>query len=263
MFRCDRLAIRRGTFQLGPLSASVEAGQVVVVIGPNASGKSTLLGMAAGVLPSSEGMVQINGQPLAKCDLASRAAMLAYLPQQPARDLELSVERLVSLGRLRLSSSPELIEEAIEEFELSEIRHRAVSTLSAGQAQRVHLARIWAQRDAESILVLDEPTAPLDPRWADRVWSLLAGHAQNGGVVLVSVHDIAVAADVGDQAWLLANGSLVAAGPAGDVVQPDRLAAVFGAQFEWVVRRNGSAWLVNSGPSAEKADSVHSVDGSR
>jgi iron complex transport system ATP-binding protein len=263
MFRCDDLEIRRDTFQFGPLSAQVEAGDIVVVIGPNASGKSTLLEMAAGVLKVGEGVVCISGQPLGACDLAARAALLAFLPQQPARDLELSVERLVSLGRLRLASAPAAIEHAIEVFELGAIRHRAVSTLSAGQAQRVHLARVWAQREASSILVLDEPTAPLDQRWSDQVWALLASHARGGGIVIVSVHDLAVAADVGDQAWLLDLGKLVSAGPVVDVIQPDVIEPVFGAQFEWVVRRDGSEWLVSSGPSAHKRDSVHLGHGSR
>jgi iron complex transport system ATP-binding protein len=236
--------VRRGEFTLGPIQVEAMAGEVTAVIGPNASGKTTLLELVAGITRPTSGVVELDETNLHACSVSDRAACVAMLPQRPASELSLSVERLVELGRLRLTESPEAVEAAIAAFELGPLRHRLVCTLSVGQTQRAHLARLWAQRDASSLLVLDEPTAPLDHRWADAVWDMLAAHAGGGGAVVVAVHDLAVAADRADCGWLLRDGNLVLSGPAGDVFQPDVLGEVFAAGFEWITRRDGSPWLV-------------------
>ena len=244
MLRCEAMTVARGDFTLGPIVAEAKGGAVTAVIGPNASGKTTLLETVAGIMTSSSGVVVLDKVDLHGLCVSERAARVAMLPQRPASDLSLTVERLVELGRLRLPADGGAIEAAIEAFELGAIRHRPVCTLSVGQAQRAHLARAWAQRGDSTLLVLDEPTAPLDHRWSDVVWDMLVSHARGGGTVLVAVHDLAVAADRADGAWLLRDGSLTHAGPACDVLQPDVLGSVFDTSFEWVVRRDGTRWLV-------------------
>jgi ABC-type cobalamin/Fe3+-siderophores transport system ATPase subunit len=179
---------------------------------------------------------------------SARAASVVLLPQRPAADLPLAVERLVELGCLRREggAAAALVAEAIERFGLEDLRDRPVASLSAGQAQRAHLARVWSQRSSNAVLVLDEPTAPLDHRWAGRVWAMLHEHAGAGGSVLVAVHDLAVAADAADEAWLLRDGTLAASGPGEAVLQPERLEEAFEAGFEWAPRGDGSRWLVPS-----------------
>ena len=246
MLRCDDLIVKRGDFRLGPLRVRAAAGAVTAVIGPNASGKTTLLETVAGVSPPSAGVVELDDVDLHSQTPQARAARVAMLPQRPASDLALSVERLVQLGRLRLPPSSAAVEAAIRSFGVGDIRHRLVCTLSVGQAQRAHLARLWAQRSDASLLVLDEPTAPLDHHWSDVVWDTLASHAKGGGAVLVAVHDLAVAAGRADQAWLLREGTMPHAGLASDVLQPDVLGEVFQTHFEWVTRRDGTRWLVKA-----------------
>ncbi|HCA38586.1 MAG: ABC transporter ATP-binding protein [Phycisphaerales bacterium] len=250
MLRCKDMMVTRGDFTLGPIEAEANPGEVTAVIGPNASGKTTLLEAVAGITGPSAGVVNLDGVDLHQRSITDRAACVAMLPQRPASDLSLSVERLAELGRLRLSASAETIEAALVALDLTAIRQRPVCTLSVGQAQRAHLARLWAQRNDSSLLVLDEPTAPLDHRWADAVWDMLASHARSGGTVVVAVHDLAVAADRADRVWLLQDGCLAHAASACDVLQPDMLSEVFGTQFEWVTRRDGSRWLVKGSGAA-------------
>ncbi|MCP4758682.1 MAG: ABC transporter ATP-binding protein [Planctomycetes bacterium] len=254
MLRCDQIEFSRGAFRLGPLSCDASAGRITAVVGPNASGKTTLLHTVAGILAPSGGRIQHHGDEERKTR-SSRADELVLLPQRPAVDVPLSVQRLVELGRLRhaVRGSQERVAEALDRLGLMELRHRPVSSLSAGQAQRAHLARVWAQRNATSMLVLDEPTAPLDHRWASSVWSLLREHVSSGGGVLVAVHDLALAADAADHAWILRGGQLLASGPSELVLEPETLGEAFGASFEWATRRDGTNWLVPSSPLVRQA----------
>ncbi len=246
MLRYEQVEVSRGSFKLGPLQCQAAAGAVTVVVGPNASGKTTLLHTAAGIITPDRGAVYHKGADVRLVTAPDRAAEIVLLPQRPVIDLPLSVERLVELGRLRQSQARarEYIELAIEQFGLADLRDRPVASLSAGQAQRAHLARVWAQRGEAATLVLDEPTAPLDHRWAGQVWSHVREHARSGGSVLVAVHDLGVAADAADEAWLLREGQLAAAGPGEQVLQPEVLGDAFEASFEWAQRRDGSRWLV-------------------
>lgn len=249
MLRCTSLHVRLGAFVLGPLTAHAHRGEITVVVGPNASGKTTLLRAAAGMLRPQGGGVDVAGRSLHSWPSGERAAQLAFVEQAPAVDVPLSVEQVVSLGRLRLANSAESsgrIAEVIAALSLDDLRHRPLGTLSVGQRQRVHIARVLAQVDPAGVLVLDEPTAPLDPDWSCRVWALLRAFAKGGGSVLASVHDLPAAGAVADAAWLMSNGRLVASGAACDMLRPESLTSLFGVPFTAV--GDGSvplpAWLV-------------------
>lgn len=250
MLTCDRAHISRGAFTVGPLSASADCGAVTVVVGPNASGKSTLLGMLAGTLEPIGGTIRCGRCEIKSMSMADRASSVVALPQRPSTSAPISVGRLVSLGQLRTGGDPARCEAAMEDLGLSDVSDRPISTLSVGQAQRAHLARVLAQASESAVLILDEPTAPLDHQWASRIWALLKRHVSRGGTVVVAVHDLSIAAAQADAAWLIEAGDLRAAGPAGDVLEPSRLAEVFGTPFEWASRRDGSQWLVPSAADA-------------
>jgi len=250
MLQCEHVRARRGGFEIGPLDLNVAAGRVTAVVGPNAAGKTTLLQLMAGLTRPDAGCVRVANRDVSELGAGTRAAVLAMLPQRPALDCPLSVERLVGLGRLRLGGQRDAVRAAMESCGLADVRRRRVDSLSVGQAQRAHVARVLAQ--ASPVLVLDEPTAPMDHTWAGRTWDLLAAHAAGGGAVLVAVHDLAVAADRADDAVLLGGGRLVRAGPVGEVLEPEMLRETFGACFEWARRGDGSRWLV-PGPIARSS----------
>ena len=250
MLQCEHVRARRGGFEIGPLDLNVAAGRVTAVVGPNAAGKTTLLQLMAGLTRPDAGCVRVANRDVSELGAGTRAAVLAMLPQRPALDCPLSVERLVGLGRLRLGGQRDAVRAAMESCGLADVRRRRVDSLSVGQAQRAHVARVLAQ--ASPVLVLDEPTAPMDHTWAGRTWDLLAAHAAGGGAVLVAVHDLAVAADRADDAVLLGGGRLVRAGPVGEVLEPEMLRETFGACYEWARRGDGSRWLV-PGPIARSS----------
>jgi len=247
MLRCSGVQFARDGFELGPIDAVAKSGTITAVVGPNASGKTTLLEVVAGVRKPLQGMVQVDALNMHTCSSDHRAAVMAMMPQRPPVECPLSVGRLVSLGRLRLGRESVASEQAMEALGLESLRDREVCSLSVGQAQRAHLARAFAQAGPSTVLVLDEPTAPLDHRWATRTWDLLRGHAQAGGAVLVAIHDLAVAADRADDVWLLQEGKLLAAGSSPSVCEPGLLRRAFGTSFEWTERKDGSKWLVPAG----------------
>ena len=247
MLRCSGVQFTRDGFKLGPIDAVAKSGTITAIVGPNASGKTTLLEVVAGVRKPLQGTVQVDELNMHTCSSDQRAAVMAILPQRPPVECPLSVGRLVSLARMRLGRESVASEQAMEALGLESLRDRAVCSLSVGQAQRAHLARAFAQSGPSTVLVLDEPTAPLDHRWATRTWDLLRGHAEAGGAVLVAIHDLAVAADRADDVWLLQGGTLLAAGSASTVCEPGLLQRAFGAAFEWADRKDGSRWLVPAG----------------
>jgi len=248
MLRCDALQVHLGAFELGPITAHAKRGEVTVVVGPNASGKTTLLRAAAGVLVPRAGSVQVGDRSLDHWPRGVLARQLAFVEQRLPADVPLCVERVVSLARLRSGQATvtsDRIEHAMEALDLNDLRHRPLPALSVGQRQRVHVARALAQVDQDGVLVLDEPTAPLDPDWSFRVWGLLQAFAGSGGTVLTSVHDLPAASVVASAAWLLADGQLVAQGVAGEVLGPESLASLFGVPFSAVGERAlpVPAWL--------------------
>ena len=247
MLACEDFAVQLGSFSLGPISAAARTGAITTLVGPNASGKTTLLrGLCGLVGPMACGQVLLNGQARSALSPAQAAPTLGYVPQRALSDVPLSVRAVVELGRLRCPPQSDRVDQALVDLDLEPLCNRPLGCLSEGQRQRVHLARVLAQVDANGVLVLDEPTAPLDPDWARRVWARLQSFARGGGTVLASVHDLAAARVAGDDAWLLKDGHLLAAGEGTTVLDPERLEQLFGLPFE-VLGTSGlpvPAWMV-------------------
>src|SRR5690606_16224848 len=154
-------------------------------VGPNGAGKTTLLKAVAGLLPA-RGTIAVEDSMLSRLALAERARRIAYLPQGHVFHWPLAVEDIVALGRLPRGAGADLSEtdraavmRAMEETGVAEYAGRAVTTLSGGERARVALARVLA---TEARLILaDEPTAALDPRYQLTVLDILRRHANDGG----------------------------------------------------------------------------------
>ena len=222
---------------LEALSLSLQAGEVLGVVGPNGAGKSSLLRAIAGLLPLQHGEVWFAGQALSTLDRQARARSLGYLPQNPQILWPLTVRELVALGRRphagRASAAADAaaIDAALEAFELTGFAARPARALSGGEQMRVHLARLHAGQHA--LLLVDEPTAALDPRAQLQVLSALRALAAAGCGVLLVLHDLSLAARYCDRLLVLADGQAVVCDSPAIALSDARLAAVFGVRGIW------------------------------
>ena len=222
---------------LSGVSLDVNPGEFLAVIGPNGAGKTTLLKALAGLLPSG-GQIAIESTPLPLLFLADRARKLAYLPQGHTFFWPLPVEEVVGLGRLPRNRGADLSEadreavrRAIEATQVTEYAARPVTTLSGGERARVALARVLA---TEAPLILaDEPTASLDPRYQIVILDILRRHAAAGGAVIAVLHDLNLASRYADRLLLLDRGKAVATGRA-EMLTDEVLAETFGVEVKRV-----------------------------
>ena len=224
---------------LSDIDIDVKPGEFVVVVGPNGAGKTTLLKAAAGILPV-EGAIVIDEMPLVQLSLAERARRIAYLPQGHVFHWPLAVEDIVALGRLPrgagadLSSADgEAVRNAMVQTGVADYARRSITKLSGGERARVALARVLA---TEAPLILaDEPTAALDPRYQLIVLGILQRHAQAGGAVIAVLHDLGVAARHADRVIVLDQGRVAADGAPSEVLTKPLLAKTFGIEAEIVM----------------------------
>lgn len=219
---------------LHDVTATFAPGALIGIVGPNGAGKSTLVRTLLGLLRPQGGSVRIDGQSLANLARRRIARSIAYLPQGQTLHWPLSVERLVSLGRLpylapfsrMTSSDQEAVETAMDRADITHLRTRTGTELSGGERARVMLARALAV--GAPALIADEPLASLDPGHQIDVMELLAAEARSGKLVITVLHDLTMATRFCNQLLLLDAGRVVASGPPADVLSAQRLRDVYG-----------------------------------
>ena len=219
---------------LADVSLAIDAGEIVALLGPNGAGKTTLMRAALGLAPLQAGQAMLAGDDPHKLTARERALRAAYLPQRPQSIWPISVESLVALGRYAHGAAPErlsardaaAVDAALEACALTPLRQRSMNELSGGEKARAHLARALAQ--GARLLVLDEPTAGLDPAQALAVADIVRAHAAQGGAVLFSTHDVALAVRAAPRVLLLREGRVLAQGEAAQALTPEALEAAYG-----------------------------------
>ena len=214
-------------------SLLVGAGEVVGLLGPNGAGKSTLMRALAGQLAAS-GSIRLGEHDIRTLSHAARARLIAYLPQNRVIGWPLSVRDVVGLGRLpwRAFASVEsdedraICHEAMEVTDIVHLAGRPVTELSGGEQARVLAARAIAQ--TTPVLLADEPVAGLDPAHQMMMMMALRRIAAKDRAVLVSLHDLSLAARWCDRLIVLKQGAIVAEGKPADVMDEATLRDVFG-----------------------------------
>jgi iron complex transport system ATP-binding protein len=223
----------RGACVVDGVSLSIAPGEVVALLGPNGAGKTSLIRASLGLIEHSGAALLSDKNPR---DLSARERALraAYLPQKPQAIWPLSVERLVALGRYAYGAAPDrlaardqaAVETALAACDLVSLRARRMDEISGGEKARAHLARALAQQ--APLLVLDEPSAGLDPAQALGVAEIARAHGARGGAALFSTHDVALAARAADRVLLLRAGRVVALGPPREALTGATLEAAYG-----------------------------------
>ncbi len=209
-----------GVHILHGVSVDVVPGEVRCVLGPNGTGKSTLLKVLFGFLPPEQGEVRAAGRTLlgvAPHRMGGRG--IVYLPQRPSVFPYLSVEVNLRLGtwlfRRDRARARAAIEAALTRFPiLAERRRQLAGTLSGGQQRQLEIAR--ALLNDPAVFLIDEPTASIEPRIAARIYALIRDLARAGKAVLLVDQNIKGALDVADHVYVLRTGTVFAQGPRGD-----------------------------------------------
>lgn len=219
------------------IELALQPGEVLGVLGPNGAGKSTLLKALSGELRPTTGEVLLDGRALVRWPDAQRARRLAVLPQESSLDFAFRIEEVVAMGRLPHVDGAERDRQAIRAALLSaDIEHlvgRSYLDLSGGERQRVHLARVLAQlwpAGNGQTLLLDEPTAMLDPLHQHGILGAVREAAGQGVAVMVILHDLNLAARYCNRLLLLADGRAHCQGTPDEVLQPAVLHRVFGLE---------------------------------
>ncbi|GAA1477040.1 ABC transporter ATP-binding protein [Nocardioides aestuarii] len=224
----DRTVVRE-------LSLDVPDGEVTVIVGPNACGKSTLLRGLARLLRPSGGSVLLDGEEIHRMPTAAVARTLGLLPQQPVAPEGITAAELVSRGRhphQRLfrrwsREDQQAVTEAMLLTETYPLADRMVDELSGGQRQRVWIAMALAQQT--ELLLLDEPTTYLDVTHQVEMLDLVDDlNATRGTTVVMVLHDLNLAARYADHLVAMRDGEVVVAGPPDEVVTADTVGDVFG-----------------------------------
>ncbi len=228
------------------LQLSLPAVRWISIVGPNGAGKSTLLKVLAGLIPF-EGVVSLYGANLRSLPPRERAQQLAWLAQDETGGLDRLVQDVVMLGRLPqqgllggiTAQDTRACEEAMQQTQTLEFAYRLLGELSAGQQQRVRLARALATQ--AKVLLLDEPLANLDPPHQIDWLHAIRAQVQNGVTVVSVLHELPMAL-LADEMVILAGGAIAHQGACQDVATHCALESVFGHRVR-VVAVQG-AWAV-------------------
>jgi iron complex transport system ATP-binding protein len=233
-------------FTLGPVTFTADRRDIVAILGPNASGKSTLLKLLAGLLKPLSGRVEVDGTEAANLDMRTRAQRIALVQQESELIFALRVWEYVLQGRypygrrLRFESDEDclLAANALAQVGADALRDRWMDQLSGGEKQRVILARAMSQQP--SLLLLDEPTQHLDIGGKVELLRRLRKLAdENRYAVIVVTHELNLAAEFADQIVLLHKGKCLRVGTPADVYEHQLLGEVFEAPLDIEMRPNG------------------------
>ncbi|MEM9738835.1 MAG: ABC transporter ATP-binding protein [Pseudomonadota bacterium] len=238
-FSVDKLTLEaRGKPLVKAASFGLSRGELVAVIGPNGSGKTSLLRGSLGLSPMASGSAMLGGEDIRALDPMERARQIAYLPQTRPLAWPSRVRDVVALGRFSHGAAPgrlkgadaKAVDHALAACDLTGFADRATDTLSGGELARVHFARAFS---AEArLLVADEPVAALDPRHQFRILDLVASFVQEGGGALVVLHDLNLAARYASRLIWMMDGEILSDGPPGETLTSQRVEAVFGLRAQ-------------------------------
>jgi manganese/iron transport system ATP-binding protein len=230
---------------LDSVSFSLKTGELIAVVGPNGAGKSTLFKVIAGVMQPSSGTVTIAGHA------PEGHVCISYVPQRSQVDWKfpVTVADVVMMGRVSKlglfkwpkASDWQIVEEALDVVGLSHLSKRQIEELSGGQQQRMFIARALAQ-EAE-LMLMDEPITGLDVTSQEGIFRILRRLQEQGVTILVSMHDLNLAAERFDRILLL-NKRLMGFGTPDEVFTTERLVEAYGGHLR-LIEGNGSMIAVS------------------
>jgi len=244
----DGVSLRyNGREALQQVTFRVERGQRVAVVGPNGAGKTTLLKVLAGTLRADAGRVDVYGER------PGGHICIAYVPQHSQIDLAfpVTVSEVVMMGRIRQIGvlrwprrrDWDLVHRSLASVEIDDLASRQIGELSGGQQQRAFLAQALAQE--AQVILMDEPLTGLDLPSQEAIFRAIDRLSRSGITVVLSTHDLNLAAERFDQVILL-NRALIAAGRPERVFTPENLQRAYGSHIHRLVEGDGLMVLTDT-----------------
>ena len=221
MLKVEQLHVEVGTFQLRGVELELERGEVLGVLGPNGSGKSTFLKSLLNLYPIQNGTVTIDERNVQKMTASERARHMTLLSQMKTWTMAQTVYDLVEAARYAVRTHDAKHEQAIinnvlQQFELSAYKNRPLAHLSGGELQRAYMAKAFAQE--VDLILFDEPTTHLDLHYRAQFFEQLLYVKRANKASIVIVHDVNDAIHYCDRVLVLREGSPIAYGQPVDVL---------------------------------------------
>lgn len=243
---------------LNGIDLALSGSQLVSIIGPNGVGKSTLIHCIDRILSPTKGVVMVDGADVGSYSAKDLAKKIGYVPYATNDSFPMTVVDTVLMGRnphrrwKSLHDDMIAVEEAMRMMDVSSLAMRSFSELSAGQHQRVMLARGIAQEP--EILLLDEPTANLDIKHQMDVIRLLKELSVAKGVMVIMIsHDLNLASKYSDNVIMMSEGRIFAVGKPEDVITEENIRHVYDVESE-IIMRDGRPFMILKDPGFEYRD---------
>jgi lipopolysaccharide export system ATP-binding protein len=237
LLQVDRLQKRYGSrVVVRDVSLRVEAGEVVGLLGPNGAGKTTCFYMVVGLVPLDDGRIRLDGNEITHLPIHRRARMgLSYLPQEASVFRRLTVEENVRAvlelqvdeheQPLDAGTIAQRLDTLIDDLQITHLRTNPALSLSGGERRRVEIARALASRPR--FILLDEPFAGVDPIAVIEIQRIVRFLKERGIGVLITDHNVRETLGICDHAYIINEGSVLAAGRPEEIVENESVRRVY------------------------------------
>ncbi len=223
------VGMERGSMKIGPISLTVNKGEIVTICGKNGSGKTSTLSALAGDLRITSGSVVIDGTDIKSMTIREKSRKIAYIQQEIPEPMSFTVRDIMEIAGYTREGGREEVLEALEYCDVGEFIDRDFASLSGGEKRMVYISS-GIYQDADYVM-LDEPTSYLD---IDRIHSLiqvLTSIREKGRGILLVLHDINLAYRISNRILLIEGGKVVAYGEPDEVINEKILPLAYNVKF--------------------------------
>lgn len=237
MLKGKNISLQKRNFKiLDRIDIEIKCGEMVVIVGPNGAGKSTLLSVLANEQESVDGKILFKDKEFKQWSTRELAHFKAKFSQEFNSDIGLNVNDIVLMGRYPyFDSQPKseditIVNSTMKMTDIYSLKNRAYNSLSGGEKQRVHLARVLSQlqnKHTEKLIFLDEPLNNLDVKHQRRILELIKEFVQEGNSAVLVLHDLTLAAEFADKMLLLKKGKVVAYGETRKIFRTEYISTAF------------------------------------